>query len=95
MVERLVVFALKRPRALETKQALALRSKGWVSIILYLDQPNYELSHYFDEAIRYQDPILALMNARDFPQLFITFIHSYLWLQQNLLYEKQAEQDSF
>jgi hypothetical protein len=66
MAERLIVLVSERPRSREAKQALALRSKGWGTIILYLHKPNYELSKYFDEAIQYQDPIQALMLAKDF-----------------------------
>jgi hypothetical protein len=48
-----VVFIAETPRGREAKLAHALRSKGWTVTLLYKAEPNYSLSKYFDECIRF------------------------------------------
>jgi len=60
---RLAVFVADQPNARVAKLAYGLRSAGWKVVLLYGNEPNFDVTRYFDEAKRYRSPWQALSVA--------------------------------
>lgn len=62
-----VIFVTERPRGREAKMAFGLRQAGWQVILLYHNEPNFDLTPFFDDHRRFRNHAEALSIAADFP----------------------------
>lgn len=69
-----VVFICVRPRGREAKLAYGIKKAGWKVILLYREEPNFDISPFFDEVKQYHDIATAHSIAEGYaPCIFHVF----------------------
>lgn len=86
---RLVIFASHVPRSREAKLASALQASGWHVVLLYAQEPAFDIRPYFHHVRRYTHVWDALSIACEYPaRAYHVFETSANWLAEAFIAHK-------